>query len=741
VNIDDFDRKLRGGIDIAFLLLVFFLPLILSTRSSEVFELPKMLFVYAMTAMIAGLWLGRMALRREILIRRTPLDVPILLFLISQMASTIYSIDPYVSWWGWYGRFHGGLWSTISYTVLYYAFVSNFSENSENSDSRKVRKPDNQKARISGFLNLRPSEFSGSPSIPSVLVKAILASGLVVSVYAILQHFGIDRDFWVQDVVNRVFSTQGQPNWLAGYIVMILPLSWVLTFADFKTVSGKRKLLAILLYCYIAILFLALLWTKSRSGLLGLAAADLTFWLVSLAKIRKKEEGRGKKVKEFVFIHLTMLALLLVTNNPVREMLLKNGIATVAALPRNDERVAALEGGITLRKSEHGGTESGDIRRLVWSGAVQLVKQRPILGFGPETFGETYWRVRPKEHNLTSEWNFLYNKAHNEWLNLAANTGLFGLGTHMLLLGWFGVWILKGPALPRQGRALSSYAILAALLGVEVVNFFGFSTVTVGVYRYMFMGLSVSVLKKKLSDRVSKTLISKVNRWQYLGLAAMAAGGKKIIQGGLGGGLVLLTVYLLFQISIFFWADLEYNRGRAYADAGYTEEAMKPLMRAVNLAPEEPVFRAELGEVEAALVATLDVQRPGLAAADQALSETITQLKKDSLVNFGFVRRQSPENLGFVRTEAKVIFLLGNCNFDRSAGSLDSARDDTLCQQALQLMKLAMEMAPTDPKLPYSLGMMLTKMGQSEETAVYYNKAVELKPDYQEALKIPNTEY
>ena len=54
---------------------------------------------------------------------------------------------------------------------------------------------------------------------------------------------------------------------------------------------------------------------------------------------------------------------------------------------------------------------------------------------------------------------------------------------------------------------------------------------------------------------------------------------------------------------------------------------------------------------------------------------------------------------------------------------------------AVQLMKLAITMAPTNPQLPYSLGTMLTKMGQEEEAAVYYNKAVELKPDYAEALK------
>jgi UDP-N-acetyl-D-mannosaminuronic acid transferase (WecB/TagA/CpsF family) len=48
------------------------------------------------------------------------------------------------------------------------------SENSEYSDSRNVRHPDNQKTRNSGFPALRHSDFFGSPSFPSVLkIKAI----------------------------------------------------------------------------------------------------------------------------------------------------------------------------------------------------------------------------------------------------------------------------------------------------------------------------------------------------------------------------------------------------------------------------------------------------------------------------------------------------------------------------------------------------------------------------------------
>ena len=57
---------------------------------------------------------------------------------------------------------------------------------------------------------------------------SLLASSCFISLYAVGEHFGIDASYWVQDVVNRVFSTLGQPNWLAAYLVALFPLTLAL---------------------------------------------------------------------------------------------------------------------------------------------------------------------------------------------------------------------------------------------------------------------------------------------------------------------------------------------------------------------------------------------------------------------------------------------------------------------------------------------------------------------------------
>ncbi len=112
----------------SFFLLFFLTPLIWTPWNYELFEYNKMLFVYGITVIILGVWGIRAIREKRLIINHTPLDIPLLLFLLANILSTIFSIDPHTSIWGYYSRSNGGLLSIISYIALYYALVSNFTK-------------------------------------------------------------------------------------------------------------------------------------------------------------------------------------------------------------------------------------------------------------------------------------------------------------------------------------------------------------------------------------------------------------------------------------------------------------------------------------------------------------------------------------------------------------------------------------------------------------------------------------
>src|SRR5690606_20386508 len=112
------------------------------------------------------------------------------------------------------------------------------------------------------------------------LLQTTLLAGLGVALYAIPERLGVSPSCvlitgefsvhcWVQDVQTRVFATFGQPNWLAAYFLLLIPL---LPFFLLQELQGKnfRPAWAGFWLFQLLCFTLAFLFTDSRSGFLGI---------------------------------------------------------------------------------------------------------------------------------------------------------------------------------------------------------------------------------------------------------------------------------------------------------------------------------------------------------------------------------------------------------------------------------------------------------------------------------------
>ena len=169
----------------------------------------------------------------------------------------------------YYTRLNGVLFSLTLYLFIYFALINN-------SDSQKTKK---------------------------LFLGANFSALFLVCSYGILQHYGIDDQFWVQDVKRRVFSTLGQPNWLAAWIdaLIFLPLF----FASNKSFSKNKRLKGNFLFI---ISFVCLLFTRSRSGLLAFLLIYPLFWLI-LSWLKPKRE-RKEILPSFLFFSLCITFLI-----------------------------------------------------------------------------------------------------------------------------------------------------------------------------------------------------------------------------------------------------------------------------------------------------------------------------------------------------------------------------------------------------------------------------------------------
>lgn len=621
-------------IPLLFNFLFFFIPLILWPYNSELFEFNKMVLVYIFTVLITAFWAIRMIKEKKFIFHRTILDVPLLLFLISQTLSTLVSIDPRTSLLGYYSRFHGGLLSSICYSLLYWAYVSNM-------DKAKTQK---------------------------TIAYCLLPSALIVSLYGILEHFGIDKDLWVQDVQNRVFSTLGQPNWLAAWLVALMPISWAFALERKSKRAGITKL--ILLYSYTLILFITLLFTKSRSGILGFVIADLIFWSFILVKYKKQF------IKQFIICHSSFIIISLAIGFPFPLFTANRQLPVTPNVP-------ALESG---------GTESGTIRKIVWRGAFDIWKHYLILGTGPETFAFSYYRFRPIAHNLVSEWDFIYNKAHNEYLNIMANTGTTGIVAYLTLIAFIAYQIIFKK--DRNAETFLQIALFAGFASILITNFFGFSVVPVALEFFLFpaMAITLGFSEKRTADSdKTKNLLNSQKFLVFLTLFAMT--------------------YTLYAVSRYWYSDILYNKGKQYNTANLYPNAFSYLKKAIALSPKEALYRNEISQTAGNLAVAYYGQKK---QEDAQLFTDLAISQSNEAVTL------SPANINLLRNRVTLFNNLSIINPKYLGGAKEA-----LLQASIK--------APTDAKLFYNLGIIYLKTGEVSNSLDTFNKAINLKPNYKEA--------
>lgn len=638
---------LQQAIFIAFNLLFFMTPFIFTWMNQELFEFSKMLFVYAFTVIILGLWSLRMAVEQKIIFKRSPLDYFLLIFLLSQVISTVFSLHPRTSWFGYYTRFNGGLLSTLSYISIFYAMIANL-----------------KKTQVQG------------------IISSLLLSMLLVSLYAIPEHFGhspscwlitqkFDVACWVQDVQNRVFATFGQPNWLATFLITLIPLNVDYLLREKKWLN-RLYLLVVLLSSVSALLF-----SKSRSGLLGLALG-LSFY--GIAKLWQSKKNRILQLKKLSIVASLITLLIILIGTPYtpnfKELLSGQGKILITPAPAPEIQV--------------GGTPSEEIRKIVWQGAVKVWQRYPIFGSGVETFAYSYYLDRPVAHNLVSEWDFLYNKAHNELLNLLANTGLVGLLSYLALLG----------AAFYLGR--KSIAILAGLLAMFVANFFGFSTVMSNLLLFGFMAIIVLQNQdQKKQSFIKNSDIKKIDNKENID-------NKEYY---IYSTIVLATLILLGRIHAIWQADYLFTKGQNAFTQKNWQIGLSLIQEAILKSPKEAFFYDELADNYAQL---------SIAYANEKQSTVSSQLAQSAIESNRRAIELNRVHLNFYKSQARIYIHLGQL-------------DQKLYSYAKQTLEKAISLSPTDAKLYYNLALVLEIMGQNEEALAKMEYAVQIKSNYLQA--------
>lgn len=434
--------------ELCILSIVFFVPLYfaLFLKTTNVFELNKIVLFKILVLVLLLLTVLKIIFY-PLEIKKFKqanfffyLIIPLFYLLILAVA-TLFSINIIISFFGSYAR-QMGLASYL-YFILFFILL---------------------------LVNVRSRE-----QIKKIIYSTILASALV-SIYGLVQAAGYDPLPWSESTALRATATFGQPNLLAAYLVLVIPFSAYL-------IGQSRRIIKKLVFLLILLLQLAcLFYTYSLSGWASLIMAVILtggwYFITRIFVLKKVSEKQKVKINKRVLSVILIILILI------------GFLIGFEYYHRNIWLLEARLGALTSLNSA-----SLKARLLFWQASIKAIKERPWLGYGPESQNDVLVKYYEKDWGVYEDINVRPDRAHNLFLDTLLTSGIIGVIAYLLLLlFFFRVLYLNIKNYPNN-RPLS-YAILFALLGYLSILELNFTFVAGEVYFWLYLALAILIYQK-----------------------------------------------------------------------------------------------------------------------------------------------------------------------------------------------------------------------------------------------------
>lgn len=364
-------------------------------------------------------------------------------FLVFFIAS-IFSVDPYFSFWGSPLRSGGSV--NMAFYITFAILI---------------------------FLLAKKNDWT------KIWNYSIIIGGLV-SLIAVIQFYGLLSNIIVS-ITAKPASTLGNPNFLAMYVLLLFFITLSLGIKKYLgTIGTKARVKASAWYAFALLLFLYIIViTGSRAVYLGLLIGSIFF--VLFYPVRNTKKFNALKIIFAGFLVLMVLLVWYTNVNPKVPNVLSQNKIFQAVYPR-------LSISLFLN----------DARFSAWQIALRALKEKPLLGWGPENFSvgfdKHYDPSLPYMNDITSNW---WDKAHNILLDIGVQTGILGIIIYLALFGII-FWQLQKTKQKEallanviENLPLMAHGAQATLAAYLVANMFSFDSFSSYLLFFLLVGYAL----------------------------------------------------------------------------------------------------------------------------------------------------------------------------------------------------------------------------------------------------------
>jgi O-antigen ligase len=324
--------------------------------------------------------------------------------------------------------------------------------------------------------------------------------GVLVSIIAIFQQLGLFSKVLIP-FSGRPPSTIGGPTFLALYLLLLSFLA--LSFA----IKEKRYLKKIFYSSSFLLFIYIILVTGSRAAYFGLFISFFYFiFFYSTHLLRSK-------TKTYFLLLKILIGILLISS--AYGVYYLNSQAENPEFIQKNRILRDISNRLSIKMV------LDDPRFSSWKISMEAVKDKPLLGYGPENFSIGFDKYYdPSLPYIDKAWGSWWDRAHNFAFEIAVTTGIPSLIVYLSLFAIL-FWQLqrtKNPKLetgePKQindkQHPVIVHGIQATFIGYLSANFFGFDVYS--TYLILFLLISYSlyiILSRNDKDLINENIQNK----------------------------------------------------------------------------------------------------------------------------------------------------------------------------------------------------------------------------------------
>lgn len=402
-------------ISVSLAAIFFGVPLFFTGFTSQGISFEKQMYFYFWILIALIAWTSNGVIRGEMKIRRTPIDVPIIIFWLIYLLATIFSVDRWHSFWGFFGDPTHGFVNITACIIVFYLILSHF-----------------------GLRRLK------------IMLGSLLASGLLIILWEILvingALKGLDQNFvsahpWVQYLpISPLGSISGAAVFL-GVLIIIAVTAFLKTQSSSLEKIKKILLLAVLSAIILVSLYILLAFFNfmPKEGIL----VGVVFFLVYIMA-RIINPGKGSTWLP-MSVFMGVLAILLIGS-----YVSSNASLLSVQLP----------------------AEVSPQHQLSWQIAKESIKDKFFLGSGPATYSHAFALYRPQEFNMNNLYTLNFYQASGVLWETLSTVGALGTFAFLLLVVSFLGVTIYFVSKDKGKNKIYSLGTLSAALVIIASSFF-----------------------------------------------------------------------------------------------------------------------------------------------------------------------------------------------------------------------------------------------------------------------------